>query len=116
MRYPSFANDEEAIHLALEGSKLRVLGDGPDPPKSITIDEAKLKQHRLGTRLKSILEQLEKELINQRHSGDDIRANNNNNNNTSHSDMDNNGHVLELIAKAKQIQDVLLDRLAEEDL
>jgi hypothetical protein len=99
MRFPPFEDDGEAAQMAIQSSKLRVLGDGPDPPMPAA-DESTLQHHRLGLRLQKILGDMEQELT-KKHSLDQTR---------------DDDRLLGLIARAKQVQDVLLDRITEDDV
>lgn len=95
LRYPPFKSDEEAIQLARQAIQLRVLRNGPSPSKEV-LNEEIMKQNRLGARLGFLIGKLEAELI---------KENSNR----------NEDKILQVLAQAKQVQDVLLGRIAEED-
>jgi len=95
LRFPAFPSDNEAVQLAIQAARLRVLRDGPSPPRAILNDDLP-KQHRLGARLAFIVAELEKQLT------------------VEDSERDEN-KMLQYLAQAKQIHDVLLDRLSEDD-
>jgi len=95
LRFPPFTSETEATQLAVQGARLRVLRDGPSPPRAV-LGEDLPKQHRLGARLAFIVSELEKQL-------------------TSDPSERDESKMLQYLAQAKQIHDVLLDRLCEED-
>jgi len=91
LRFPAFSSDLEASQLAVQASRLQVLRDGPLQTTSYGPT-----QYRLGARLGYIVSELERELVLPAGEKDENR-------------------IMQLLAMSKQIHDVLLGRLSEED-
>ena len=100
LRFPAFSSEQQAVQLAMQALKLRNSQSiyRLSPGQHVSVDGETMKQQRLGARLEFIITELEAEIT------------------SSEAKNRDENKILQCLAQAKQIHDVLQGRLNEEDL